>query len=96
MPGLRADPIFSDGVEVPRSRHHWSYSVLQLPAGKHSFHPVRCPNCKQPHWDIEAERAAPGAAANEGKARGINPTSPVILNAYLSALEQRTELEGEI
>ena len=37
MRGLRPNPIFCDGIEVASLRHKWSYFVLQLPPGEHSF-----------------------------------------------------------
>src|SRR5262249_1728500 len=35
--GFRASPIFCDGLEVASLRHYWTYFVLEVPAGEHSF-----------------------------------------------------------
>jgi hypothetical protein len=36
--GLRANPIFVDGIQVASLRKRWSYFVMQLRAGEHAFY----------------------------------------------------------
>jgi hypothetical protein len=33
----RANPIWCDGIEVAQLRQRWSYFLLQLPSGEHSY-----------------------------------------------------------
>ncbi len=33
----RGNPVWCDGIEVATLRHIWSYFVVQLPAGEHTF-----------------------------------------------------------
>jgi len=35
--GLRANPVFVDGVEVASLRKRWTYFVVEVPAGEHTF-----------------------------------------------------------
>lgn len=35
--GIRANPVFVDGVEVASLRHRWSYFVLNLSPGEHAI-----------------------------------------------------------
>lgn len=37
IPSVRANPIFCDGAEIGKLRHKWSYFVVNLPAGEHTF-----------------------------------------------------------